>query len=265
MGETLRFDPSVNFSRITLVGCGGTGAQWARSIARIVYDMRRRGKHIPQIKFIDPDRVEAKNVGRQLFTSADIGQYKAEVLARRFSLALGLDITWEATLFAGGEHTPGLLCGAVDSHQGRAAMAEACARSNCVWIDAGNHNDSGQVVIGNGDRWKAVLGSICATKKIGILPHAGLLFPALLKPEKKKRPKQPAANCAIDVEAGDQDLLINDMIATVAAQYTWRLLNMKPITTHVTYIASDVFSMHSWRIQQDALENLAPQKDRKHA
>ena len=72
----------------------GTGAQWVRSITRVVYALKRAHRSAPWVKFIDPDRVEAHNVGRQLFTPANVGLSKAEVLARRFNYALGLDIAW---------------------------------------------------------------------------------------------------------------------------------------------------------------------------
>lgn len=47
------------------------GAQVARIVARLLYDMRRARLHTPALLLIDPDVVEEKNVGRQLFTPAD--------------------------------------------------------------------------------------------------------------------------------------------------------------------------------------------------
>src|SRR5690349_11090646 len=90
----IEFDPRNYPKRIVLVGAGGTGAQWARSIARMLWDMRARNLEIQEFIIVDPDVVEAKNVGRQLFTHADCGHFKAEILARRLSYALGLNIQW---------------------------------------------------------------------------------------------------------------------------------------------------------------------------
>ena len=61
------FDPNTHIQTIVIVGCGGTGAQVARIVARIVYDMRRARLHTPSILLVDPDIVEEKNVGRQLY------------------------------------------------------------------------------------------------------------------------------------------------------------------------------------------------------
>lgn len=88
------FDPNTRISTVTLVGCGGTGGQIARTLARILYDMRERRLATPTVRLVDPDTVEPKNVGRQLYTVADVGQNKSEVLACRFNRALGLDIEW---------------------------------------------------------------------------------------------------------------------------------------------------------------------------
>ena len=67
------FDPNTHIQAVTIVGLGGTGAQVARSVARMVYDMKVARLHAPQIVLIDPDKVEQKNVGRQLYIEADVG------------------------------------------------------------------------------------------------------------------------------------------------------------------------------------------------
>jgi len=59
------FDPNTHIKTVTVVGVGGTGAQVARILGRIVYDMARprsgRGRlHTPQIVLIDPDTVEVR-------------------------------------------------------------------------------------------------------------------------------------------------------------------------------------------------------------
>ena len=84
------FDPHAYIQRIAIIGLGGTGAQTARIVGRILYDLQRRRQHIPELVLIDPDRVAAANVGRQLFTLSDIGRYKAEVVGQRLNLGLGL-------------------------------------------------------------------------------------------------------------------------------------------------------------------------------
>ena len=88
------FDPNLYIKSITIVGIGGTGAQVARIVGRIVYDMQRSRKHTPQIVLIDPDTVEEKNVGRQLFSPSMLGKNKAESVGKMLNLALGLEVRW---------------------------------------------------------------------------------------------------------------------------------------------------------------------------
>jgi hypothetical protein len=89
----------------------------------LLYDLKARQHHVPDPTFIDPDVVEAGNVGRQLFTPADLGLPKAEVIAKRLSYPLGLPVAWIPDAFDPQHHLDyyTLLCGAVDNHLSPAA------------------------------------------------------------------------------------------------------------------------------------------------
>jgi molybdopterin/thiamine biosynthesis adenylyltransferase len=54
------FDPNTRISTVTLVGCGGTGGQIARTLARILYNMRERRLSVPTVRLVDPDTVEVR-------------------------------------------------------------------------------------------------------------------------------------------------------------------------------------------------------------
>ena len=82
------YDPPYHFDQVVIVGLGGSGSQLARCLARLLYHRQQKRQHLPKVLFVDPDVVESHNVGRQMFTVAEIGQSKASVLARRFNLAL---------------------------------------------------------------------------------------------------------------------------------------------------------------------------------
>ncbi|MBN8595833.1 MAG: PRTRC system ThiF family protein [Anaerolineae bacterium] len=241
----LHFDPHLNLRTITLVGCGGTGAQVARSLARMVYDLRETRRQAPQIVLIDPDVVETHNVGRQLFTEADVGQPKAQVLMRRFNLALGLNmiaICEPVDAERQFERWGNLIVGCVDNHLARQTLSQV---SDAVWIDAGNHASAGQVVIGNsGDRDRVLRQLKGRDDQLSYLPHAGLLFPALLEPEVESAP-QPGLSCGQLVAARSQDLLVNDWMAVVTAQYIYQMLHRQPIQSFISFISSDALSVRS--------------------
>src|SRR5690242_15728890 len=116
------FDFHQQLSEVVLVGTGGTGSQVARTLCRIVYDLRRRGHHTPSLKFVDPDVVDLKNVGRQMFTESQIGKPKATTLAAHFNLAMALGIVAYAELFDADKHAShygSLVIGCVDNHLAR--------------------------------------------------------------------------------------------------------------------------------------------------
>jgi PRTRC genetic system ThiF family protein len=257
----IRFEPNHAVRHIVLVGLGGTGSQWARNIARMVFDMHRRGHHVPSVLFVDPDTAEAGNVGRQMFTEADVGCHKAELLARRFNYALGLQIAWANERFDPDRHTDGfgtLLCGAVDNHEARRALAE----TRGLWIDAGNHYDSGQVVVGTTADREEILRALDTMRDntLSALPNAALVFPDLLEPDSTLPDPPEDLSCAELVAHGEQHLLINDAIAAVAAQYTYRLLYRQPLTTFLTFAAvGEAPSVRSTTItKQDLLTYVAP-------
>jgi PRTRC genetic system ThiF family protein len=250
------FDPNLYPKTVTIVGCGGTGTQIARSAARILYDMKARRMHTPQLVLIDGDTVEMKNVGRQLYTAADVGQPKAHVLMRRFNSALGLNSVGIAEPLNAEKHferySGGIVIGAVDNHLARQELSRV---ENAVWIDCGNHHAAGQVSIGNTDDRELMQRHLNGRDgKYAYLPNAALLFPQLLEPESEVPQTVQPVSCAELVEEGIQHLLVNDWVAVVAAQYLYKLLHRQPITSFLSYISSDGIGIRSVPICREELE-----------
>jgi PRTRC genetic system ThiF family protein len=196
------FDFHQQISDVVLVGTGGTGSQVARTLCRIVYDLRRRGHHTPSIKFVDPDVVEPKNVGRQMFTESEVGKSKATTLATRFNLAMGLGITAYVEPFDADKHASrygSLVVGCVDNHLARRELSKVSG----LWLDCGNDKTNGQVCLGNTSKPDEVKRAIKANQ-FSYLPNAALIFPQLLEPEPVPQPiSTPDASCADLVEQGD--------------------------------------------------------------
>src|SRR5207244_4340858 len=74
---------------LKIVGLGGTGGFLARHAACLVWSLCKAGKKAT-LTFIDPDVVEEANIPRQNFCHAELGKYKAQTLAERYSQALGM-------------------------------------------------------------------------------------------------------------------------------------------------------------------------------
>lgn len=262
------FDPHLFLRQVVLVGCGGTGSQLARAIARMIYSMKAARQSVPRVCFVDPDVVELPNVGRQLFTHAEAqaGLPKAEALARRFNYSLGLSIEWHNQAFDPRKHiersSGTILLGAVDNHSARQALAQA---REALWIDCGNHRNGGQVVIGNTGDHEAVLDNLKAVEgdgaktSLSTLPNAALLYPDLLQPEAAKPEVEPNLSCAELALQGEQGVLINGFIASIAAEYLRKLLQREPISTYQSVFTGDVLAMRSTPITLANLRaNLQP-------
>ena len=73
--------------KIVMLGAGGTGGHIAPHLYRLLYALER------PVRFIicDGDIVEEKNLVRQNFTPADLGENKAKVLAERYSSVFGME------------------------------------------------------------------------------------------------------------------------------------------------------------------------------
>jgi len=226
-----------DFRRVQIVvaGCGGTGAYVVQHIGRlmrVLYDDQRG----VNLVLADPDVVEEKNVGRQLFCDAEVGVPKAIALARRYGQAWGLN-----TMAYHGQYTENLLLdemdlailvGCVDNAAARVALHETLQRNpnrvtpntmpHLWWLDCGNAKDTGRVCLGSAYTDHQVEGAFYG-KHCMALPSPALQYPDLLIPQ---RDEQPGADmsCAELQMANLQSLNINAAIAVQAADMLTRLL-----------------------------------------
>jgi PRTRC genetic system ThiF family protein len=199
--------PPADTFYLYLIGTGGTGSHLALALARLAWHAKRLGKNV-NLTFVDPDTVEEKNVGRQLFCPAEIGYAKAETLAMRLNAAFGLAIhaiptaLLPATLPAQGYTTEpngyrhhSLFIGAVDNHLARRAIARVATDQRAWWLDLGNETHSGRVYIGNIAEPER-LETLVQIDSFGLC--AGLPLPALQDPAllEAPPPEAPDLSCA---------------------------------------------------------------------
>ncbi len=224
---------------VVLVGCGGTGGFLADAVCRLLLGREA------DLYLVDPDRVEPHNVARQAFNRADVGRFKAEVLTERFMRRYGRQVYYSTApyspelhsrVFAGASRTPlQLLIGCVDNSEARKAIASTLDRGQPYpyreeqrvwWLDCGNGENSGQVLLGNRTDPEGLRGAFLRDEGACVaLPAPSLQRPDLLDAPPAPEPRPATeSDCAEAVIAGDQGDTINQFVAVVAAGYVSKLL-----------------------------------------
>jgi len=246
--------PAYDRLRLILVGCGGTGSWLAPSVARIARLQREQGRPV-ELLFYDHDHVEPKNIPRQNFCDAELGRNKAVALAARFSAAWGVEIAAVPRKFRAASFdwpqagTLTILIGCVDNAAARGEMASVVKTQRfdllpAWWLDCGNEESSGQVIVGSTIQPKDLAGSFTPSCKIcKALPAPSLVAPDLLvaKPEELEDSK---VSCAEMQVLNAQSLAVNQTVAAIATDYLLGLLGGK-LRKFATYFDLASGSMRS--------------------
>jgi PRTRC genetic system ThiF family protein len=226
--------PAYDRLRLVLVGCGGTGSWLAPSVARIARLQKEQGRQV-EVFFYDHDHVEPKNIPRQHFCEAELGRNKAITLAGRYSAAWGIDITAVPKKFTTASYGPAhsaltIAIGCVDNATARQQIRGSITRHGVPWdgprwwLDCGNDESSGQVIVGSerdpGDLRDSFTPSCKICKR---LPAPSLVAPDLLEPRPEEL-LEAKLSCAEIQLRNTQSLAVNQMVASVATDYLLRLL-----------------------------------------
>lgn len=230
---------------LCLTGCGGSGSWLAPHVARLSRVLRDGGR-ATQVLFVDPDAVEERNIARQHFCYAEVGQPKAAALAARYNAALGLDIQamvarFEPMMLEQASHWNALtiLIGCVDNAAARQSLAQILHNNRGIapgvwWLDCGNARENGQVLLGSAltaiDLREAFpVPTLCAT-----LPAPSLQAPRLLEPQPDEVGMQ-TLSCAELTARDAQSLAVNQTVAAFATDYLVRVLLSHDLRRFATY------------------------------
>lgn len=240
--------PNYHTAHIIVVGCGGTGSAVAPMLAQLLWHIRESGKGVT-MTLIDGDTVEHKNIGRQKFSSAEIGHNKAHTLSQRISAWLGIRCAsvpfyipegWEGVENYKGMRGTGktlrIVVSCVDNALARNELTNMRDKFD-VWIDAGNDYNSGTVFVGTGDRYQTNRLNKCTS-----IPWPTIQMPDLLR----NRPKAEVQHdCALGMAAGDQSLAINEAMAVCVKQIVFGILADRKIKCSVVDVSLDPITFKS--------------------
>lgn len=234
---------------IHLIGVGGNGAQMAACLARLDIAMKALGHPCGlHVTAFDADQVSEANVGRQLYSPADIGQNKAVLTVHRLNQFYGLDWQAEPCRYERhGERTflntqPHIVISCVDSAAARAALHQRFFDDHTApayWLDLGNTEHSAQVVLGEpggSKSWTRKQASSKAATNPPRLPCVTELFPALLTPAPDEH---NTPSCSARVSLASQGLFVNDVAVRFAAQLLYELFSKGRLRQHGVVINLD--------------------------
>lgn len=245
----LSYIPAFIPSTFVVYGVGGTGSRLVPLLAQFVKSCPWVVN--PIIYLIDFDVVEEKNLARQNFVSRDIGKYKSDVLAERYSKAFDVniisipekltDISRETRLKSRDltSNTMHIMC--VDSPEARREILSTLYNhiynysrigylsNNLLILDSGNENDFGQVTISG--LLSAGGPTLYERKSLAAIPD---MFPLSEKldnipldvkyfTEMKSEIKESCAEL-------DQTMAINSLVASTLFSVIQTVLYCKPIS-----------------------------------
>ena len=247
--------------KVVMLGAGGTGAHIAPHLYRLLYALER------PVKFIicDGDKVEPKNLVRQNFTQADLGENKARVIAERYSEAFGLETSYVPSFIESAERLEELvkpeviytgryvhngeggllvretvpelviLIGAVDNNRSRKLCHEVFLQArDLIYIDSGNGEYTGQIV--------------CGVRRAGktFYKSVGMLYPEVNDPEDLFPTEVSCAEASV---SAPQTIVANLMGATAVVTMIYNILVMGDNTVQQTTFSTRSVNIRSMQKQ----------------
>jgi len=242
--------PVSKKTHLFLIGTGGTGSWLAPHIVRIAKLLTRLQEEV-SLTFWDLDRVEAKNIYRQNFCSAEIGMNKAATLAHRYGLAWGIPIKVIEEPFAGRHGALGESLGnsyrrdanvvfvsCVDRNAARQEIAKVCKNYPAWWVDTGNLKTSGQVTVGR-ELFEKEPSPLRLPSVTTWTPSPSLQFPTIMRNTKEDIQAIDYTNlsCAELALVDEQGISINHSVASAAASLLTKMLVTRDLRYHCAYVS----------------------------
>lgn len=239
---------------VHLIGAGGTGSQVLSALSRMDVSLRALGHPGLFVSLIDPDTVSEANMGRQLFSEAEVGLNKAVALITRVNRFFGLD--WRAVperydrgVFASTALEPAnFTISCTDTVASRLDIGHTLSRTKCsfqhcdyrtpmYWMDWGNGRTTGQVVLGSLRR--VAQPRTKQFKTIGRLPTI-----AETEDLTQIRDEDSGPSCSMAEALAKQDLFINSALVAPACSLLWKMIRTGYTLYRGFYLNLDTLTMN---------------------
>jgi PRTRC genetic system ThiF family protein len=229
---------------ICLVGCGGTGAEVLRWLAKMNGAMIEFGHPGFHVTVSDPDVIGRENLFRQPFTERELNLNKASQLVSKINRSYGTQwqsiyLDWEHPFVEDktilkSEFSYNITISCVDNIKTRkqiynallgtfASNSQSCYRP-FFWMDFGNGFDFGQVILSD------------IVRKGDSMPPYNPVFKRVfdIYPDAQDEPEEPS--CSLAISLGKQGLFINGQLAVAGMEMFWNLLRHGKIEYNAIFV-----------------------------
>lgn len=231
---------------VNLIGAGGTGSQVLTGLARLNVTLRALGHPGLFVTLYDPDIVTEANIGRQLFGYSDMGLNKAQCLITRINNFFGND--WKAVpdIFpamlknACRDNMANITITCTDNIKSRLDLWNILKAiripdyrdyaTPLYWMDFGNTQTSGQVVLGTVPK-KIKQPASQLYETVGSLK----VITRLVKYARVKE-EDSGPSCSLAEALEKQDLFINSTLAQLGCDILWKMFRNGMIEHHGVFL-----------------------------
>ena len=185
-----------------IIGCGGVGSAIVPSFCLL--------KSPDDITLMDGDRIERKNLNRQLFDPSQIGMNKAQALAKKFGCRFLAE--WYAKGKVRLYRSDWLLC-LVDNHRTRLEVLESCDESGCQAIIAANEMHSSEAYYYR-RQWQ------------GTARDPRIYYPEI-NTDRSGDPRAASIGCTGEAQERNRQLVSANLMAAALAEHLYVLWHLK--------------------------------------
>lgn len=219
---------------IFVIGAGGTGSQVITNLARMNMALQAMGHPGLHITVYDPDIVTEANIGRQLFCESELGENKAIALVTRINRFFGYTWSAENCCYPSRRNRnkdsgrlANIIITCTDNVRSRLDLWQLLKnhretninneKTPLYWMDFGNTQNTGQVLIGN---IRNKIPQPTSDKYIP-MPKMNVITEEISYSTIKEEDSGPS--CSLAEALRKQDLFINSMLAQVGCNILWKM------------------------------------------
>lgn len=268
---------------IVQIGTGGTGGYLVQHIAQLLATSKQKASYV----IADPDVIEDKNLGNQLFLKEEVGLKKADVLASRYSGAYELNIgSYSDSYIESLQQLKGLfsteyvrissvgnrvlflpiIIGCVDNNFTRRIMDELFNHLKaCIYIDAGNESTKvpSDWQTRNKTAWtleelqqfaeSGWSGQVVTGVKLNLFNQSPVakMFPDILEDMDSIRPSE--LSCTELTASEPQRLIVNKFAAMIVTGIVTEIIEDCTVSSHITFFHAKKRYMRSIPIQKEEI------------